>query len=113
VVAFLPDRDGGFFVLPQTSLRMRTRAEVALEQRRVPVSVVVSARWRGCMRFGMETLVDDVMRESPATIRVFLDFKMKCVGCPIGCFHTVQDACREHGVDGAGFLAALQAIASN
>jgi hybrid cluster-associated redox disulfide protein len=65
------------------------------------------------MRIGLETLVDDVMRDSPATIRVFLDYKMACVGCPIGCFHTVEDACREHGVEETGFLAALQASARN
>jgi hybrid cluster-associated redox disulfide protein len=61
------------------------------------------------MRIALETLVDEVMRASPATIRVFLDFKMKCVGCPIACFHTLEDACREHHVDDAGFLAALRA----
>ncbi len=36
-------------------------------------------------------LVDDVMTAWPATIRVFLDYKMLCVGCPISCFHTVAD----------------------
>jgi len=47
------------------------------------------------------------MSRSPQTIRVFLRFKMRCVGCPIACFHTVDDACREHGVDRDAFLAAL------
>ena len=28
-------------------------------------------------------LVEDVMSRWPATIRVFLDFRMGCVGCPI------------------------------
>ena len=59
------------------------------------------------MRIGFHTLVDDVMRHEPLTIRVFLNFKMRCVGCPIACFHTVDDACREHGVDRERFLAAL------
>lgn len=54
--------------------------------------------------------VDDIMREWPATIRVFLNHKMRCVGCPIACFHTIDDACREHGVDRAEFLADLQTI---
>lgn len=53
--------------------------------------------------------VDDVMRQWPETIRVFLDHRMRCVGCPIGCFHTVEDACREHGADSAKFLADLRA----
>jgi len=53
-------------------------------------------------------LVDDVMTRWPATIRVFLDFKLGCVGCPIASFHSVDDACREHGVDQASFMAALR-----
>lgn len=57
-----------------------------------------------------DTPVDDVMRGRPATIRVFLDFRMSCVGCPIACFHTVDDACREHGVDRERFLAALHDV---
>ena len=56
--------------------------------------------------------VDDVMRRWPATIRVFLNHGMRCVGCPIACFHTVDDACREHKVDHAVFLADLRAAAA-
>ena len=58
------------------------------------------------------TSVDDVMRKWPATIRVFLDGKLCCVGCPIACFHTVEDACREHDVSTAAFLAKLRAVAA-
>ena len=54
--------------------------------------------------------VDDVMRGAPETIRVFLEFRMGCVGCPIACFHTVDDACREHGVDRDAFLQALRSV---
>ena len=60
------------------------------------------------MQIGFHTLVNDVMGDRPSTIRVFLDFRMRCVGCPIACFHTVDDACREHGVDREHFLAALR-----
>ncbi|MBB5047429.1 hybrid cluster-associated redox disulfide protein [Rhodopseudomonas rhenobacensis] len=52
--------------------------------------------------------VDDLMRRWPATIRTFLDFRMQCCGCPIAAFHTMKDACREHGVDRAAFRAALE-----
>jgi len=58
-----------------------------------------------------DALVDDIMRQWPQTIRVFLDFRMNCVGCPIATFHTVEDSCREHGVDVGTFLAALQRAA--
>ena len=63
------------------------------------------------MPIGFDDLVDDVMSGSPATIRAFLEFKMACVGCPIACFHTVDDACREHGVERDVFLNALLARA--
>jgi hybrid cluster-associated redox disulfide protein len=59
------------------------------------------------MPIGLDDLVDDVMRGRPETIRVFLEFRMRCVGCPIACFHTVEDAACEHGVDRDAFLKAL------
>jgi hybrid cluster-associated redox disulfide protein len=59
------------------------------------------------MAFSAFDLVDEVMSGRPETIRIFLAFKMRCVGCPIGAFHTIDDACREHGVDRDAFLQAL------
>ena len=43
--------------------------------------------------------VDEIMRRWPATIRVMIRNKMLCIGCPIGVFHTVLDACAAHRVD--------------
>ena len=63
-------------------------------------------------QIGFEMAVDEVMRRWPATIRVFLDFRMSCIGCPIGGFHTVEDACREHGAAPQDFLSALRAAAA-
>lgn len=51
----------------------------------------------------------DLMNTWPETIPVFLRHRMLCVGCVIGPFHTVVDACREHGVDETEFRAALRA----
>ncbi len=56
------------------------------------------------------TLVDDAMRRRPATIAVFMRWRLHCVGCPIGSFHTIADAAREHGVDEQALLAELIAI---
>ncbi|WP_454634249.1 DUF1858 domain-containing protein [Bradyrhizobium cenepequi] len=47
------------------------------------------------------------MRRWPATIRVFLDFRMRCVGCPIAAFNSIDEACGEHGVDANVFLPKL------
>jgi hybrid cluster-associated redox disulfide protein len=62
------------------------------------------------MAVEFDDLVDDVMRGAPETIRVFLQFRMGCVGCPIACYHTVDDACREHGVNRDAFLDALRSV---
>ncbi len=61
------------------------------------------------MPIGFDDIVGEVMTARPATIRVFLNFRMGCVGCPISAFHSVDDACSEHGVDRDEFLAALRA----
>ncbi len=56
--------------------------------------------------------VDEIMRRWPATIRVFIRYKMLCIGCPIGIFHTIGDACEAHRLDEESFsreiLAAMQ-----
>lgn len=43
--------------------------------------------------------MDEIMRRTPAAIRVVLQHGMLCVGCPIASFHTVSDAAREHHLD--------------
>lgn len=64
------------------------------------------------MPVGFDDIVGEVMAARPATIRVFLDFKMGCVGCPISAFHSVEEASKEHGVDRDELLAALHAVAA-
>ena len=54
-----------------------------------------------------EQTVDEVMQRWPSTVRVFLDFRMHCVGCPIATFHSVEEACSEHGIDLETFLRSL------
>ena len=55
-----------------------------------------------------DLMVDEVIRRWPSTIRVFLDFRMRCVGCPIATFHSIDEACDEHRADTAAFLSKLQ-----
>jgi hybrid cluster-associated redox disulfide protein len=56
-----------------------------------------------------EMMVDQVMSRWPPTIRVFIDFRMGCVGCPIAAFHSIRDAGCEHKVDTIALLQALRA----
>lgn len=57
-----------------------------------------------------DMVVDEIMRKWPATVAVVLRHRMLCVGCPIGTFHTVTEACREHQVDEARFIADLESV---
>lgn len=43
--------------------------------------------------------VNEIMHYWPATIRIFMDRNMLCVGCPIGGFHRLENAAFEHGID--------------
>ena len=64
------------------------------------------------MPFDAYTSVDEIMRRHPATIAVFLRHAFGCVGCPVAPFHTVVDACAEHGMDLETFLGELRAAAA-
>ncbi|AZO09515.1 MULTISPECIES: DUF1858 domain-containing protein [unclassified Mesorhizobium] len=46
-----------------------------------------------------DATMDGIMRDRPAAIRVVLQHRMLCVGCPIASFHTISDAAREHDLD--------------
>lgn len=50
----------------------------------------------------------EIMSRWPPTIRLFLDRRMHCVGCPIAPFHTVVDAAVEHGLSYDVLLAELE-----
>ena len=51
--------------------------------------------------------VDEIMRRWPATIREMIRNNMLCIGCAIGVFHTVADACAAHRIDEGTFASEL------
>ena len=58
-----------------------------------------------------ELTLEQIFRCWPASVGLFLDRRMHCVGCPIAPFHTVRDACREHGIGEREFRKRLRAAA--
>jgi hybrid cluster-associated redox disulfide protein len=54
--------------------------------------------------------MDDIMRQWPGTISVLIQNGMLCVGCPIAIYHTVTEACAEHGVNEEAFVRELAAV---
>lgn len=57
-----------------------------------------------------DTIVDQIMRRQSATIRVFLRYRMRCIGCPLGPFHSVGYACAEYGLGRERFIEDLNAV---
>ncbi|SMY06364.1 DUF1858 domain-containing protein [Flavimaricola marinus] len=56
----------------------------------------------------------EVMTYWPETVPVFLRHRMLCVGCLIGPFHTIDDACTEYHLDQESFLSELfSAVSGN
>ena len=56
--------------------------------------------------------VSEIMRRWPAAMRLFIDRRLLCVGCPIAPFHTLTDVARAHGVDYDDLLEAVLTIAN-
>jgi hybrid cluster-associated redox disulfide protein len=56
----------------------------------------------------LDLSVDHLMRTWPEAVGVFVRQRMLCVGCPIGPFHTMADACREHSIDEEAFRQELR-----
>jgi hybrid cluster-associated redox disulfide protein len=54
----------------------------------------------------------DMMSYWPETIPVFLRHHMLCVGCLVGPFHTISDACAEYHLDPDRFLSELVSAVS-
>lgn len=48
------------------------------------------------------------MSKWPQTVQVFLRHGMHCVGCRVGPFHTIEDACMEYDLDEAEFRRELE-----
>jgi hybrid cluster-associated redox disulfide protein len=62
--------------------------------------------------FDPEMPLSQLMLDLPETVAVFERYGMLCVGCLVGPFHNLSDACLEHEVDEDEFAAALDAAIS-
>jgi len=59
--------------------------------------------------FKPDATVADIMELHPQTLRVFMRYRMLCIGCAVSPFHTVEEACLAHDLDEAAFTADLSA----
>jgi hybrid cluster-associated redox disulfide protein len=103
------------FDAPQPTDRKDTDAAIAALFAPAQRTVTASAQTGIMKKIALPTAeltVDSVMQRWPSTIRIFLDFGLNCVGCPIATFHSVDEACSEHGIDLEKFLERLRETAA-
>ncbi len=55
--------------------------------------------------------VNDVMCRWPQTVSLFMHYGMACAGCPVGAFHTIEEAALEYRIPLRQFLAELRRAA--
>lgn len=54
-----------------------------------------------------DSLVEEVVKDHPETVLVFVRHGLQCVGCSMSPFHTIADSAREHAVALDPLLGAL------
>jgi hybrid cluster-associated redox disulfide protein len=52
--------------------------------------------------------LESIMTRWPVTLRVFVDWRLHCVGCPIADFHRLADSAQEHGYELEALKQAIQ-----
>lgn len=55
----------------------------------------------------LSMLVADILARGDSFVRVFIDHRMGCVGCPFASFETVAEAAAAHALDPAALADAL------
>lgn len=54
-----------------------------------------------------DMITEDVLARYPQTSKVFLQHRLRCIGCPIGHHHKIADCARENDLDLEALLAEL------
>jgi len=57
----------------------------------------------------LDLFMDEIMERWPATIKLFLEYRMACVGCSMSSFDTLGDALQAHDLPQEVVLRALNA----
>ncbi len=63
-------------------------------------------------RIGIEVSLSDLFARWPATIPIFNQYQMSCVGCLMAPFDTLQEAITNYQLNTAQFIAELEAAAN-
>jgi len=64
------------------------------------------------MKLHSKTTVNDLMKEYPDALAVFIQRRLGCVGCPTEAFHTLEDVAQINGLELDRFLEELEQAVS-
>ena len=62
------------------------------------------------MKVTKESIIGDVLDQSPATAQFFFEIGMHCLGCPSARGESIEDACAVHGTDADALVAKINAF---
>jgi hybrid cluster-associated redox disulfide protein len=72
----------------------------ASTRKRLFAPYIVAAEERFPMRDELDTMtLEAITTRWPRTMRVFIDRRLHCIGCPIAGFHRLSDSAHEHGYE--------------
>ena len=54
-----------------------------------------------------DSIIGDVLDQYPATVPLFLQIGMHCIGCPASRGESIEEACMVHGADADALVEAI------
>ncbi len=61
------------------------------------------------MNFVPKMSVKEAFSSEPMIIKIFMELKLNCIGCPMDEFHTLEDVAKENNLDLDRLLGKIQA----
>ena len=65
------------------------------------------------MTITKESTIDEVVKQYPETIMVFMKHGLHCVGCHVSAFESIEEGAMAHGIDVDMLVADLDKIVSS
>jgi hybrid cluster-associated redox disulfide protein len=60
--------------------------------------------------FSSQSVIAEILRDSPSTIHLFLEKNMNCVGCVMASFCSLESACKAYNLALPAFIEELQSV---
>ena len=65
------------------------------------------------MAITKESTIDEIVKQYPETIMVFMKHGLHCVGCHVSAFESIEEGAMAHGIDVDMLVADLDKIVSS